>query len=94
MPRLLLDHALKVHFLKLMFAFHECTFCPIGTTLVNHFSPTVIVTMALKRVASKEISERSNREAVEKASVKFPICVEIQLFIKKDSTLTWHQVQQ
>jgi len=39
LPDFLLDHALKVDLLKLMFSFHGCPFCPTSTTLVKNFLP-------------------------------------------------------
>lgn len=57
MSSLLLDHSLKANFLKQIFYFHECPFCPTVTKLVKHFSPSVIVTMAPKGAASRETIE-------------------------------------
>jgi len=71
-----------------MFACHECLFYPTGTIVVEHFSPTIIVTMAPKGIASKDNTESSIREAVEQTPVNFPVYSDTQLYVEKDSYLT------
>lgn len=56
---------------------------------MKHFSLAVILTMEPKRFYLKETTRSSNREVVEKALVDLPVYADIQLFIEKESTLTW-----
>jgi len=77
-----------------MFAFHEFPFCPKGTTLVKHFLPADIVTMAPKKSASKETTKSSIREVVEQAPVVLRVYVDTQLFREKESTLTGQHVNE
>lgn len=86
MPGLMLDHALKVNFLKLMFACNESPFYRTSTTLVKHFSLVFIVTMALKRVASIETTGINAKEVVEKALVNLPICGHSTIYRKEVNT--------
>jgi len=44
--------------------------------------------MEPKRVASKETIERNIEEAIDKASIYFPVYADTQLFIEKRSSLT------
>lgn len=64
-----------------MFACHKCHFYPTGTTLVKHFSPAVNITMAQKRVASKETPESSTGEVIEQTPVDLPVYADTQPFI-------------
>lgn len=56
-------------------------------------SPIVIVSMSSKRVASKETTESSTVEEIEKTSVDLPVYADTQLFIEKGSSLTWQQIK-
>jgi len=49
--------------------------------------------MPYKRVASKETTESSTREEVEKTSIGFLVYVDTQLFIDKGTTLTWKHIK-
>lgn len=51
-------------------------FFSLGTKLVKHFLLAIIVTMALKRVFSKEDMESGTREVVEKTPVHFPVYID------------------
>ena len=46
--------------------------------------------MEPKRTTSKETTKISTGEAVEQASVDFPMYEDTQLFMEKVSSLTWH----
>jgi len=59
----------------------------IGTMVFKNFHTTIIVTMAPKRVVSKDTTWRSTREVVEKMPVDFLVYQDTQLFVEKDSDL-------
>jgi len=45
--------------------------------------------MTTNRASSKDTTERSTGEVVEKTPVDFLLYADTQLFIEKESTLTW-----
>ena len=50
--------------------------------------------MAPKRSNSKDTTERSTREEVKSSLVNFPINSDNQLFIEKESYITWQKVNE
>ena len=60
---------------------------------MKRFSLVAIVTMSLKRATTRETITSNIGEAIEQAPVNLPIYADTYLFIEKESTLTWKQVQ-
>ena len=52
-------------------------------------SLAVMVNMASKRDASKETTDSSTEEVVEKTLLDLPVYGDTQLFIEKGKTMTW-----
>jgi len=50
--------------------------------------------LAPKRSISKDTTKSSTREAVESIPVNLPIFSDTQLFIEKDSNITWYKVNE
>jgi len=63
---------------------------PIGIVGVDHFSSSIIVLMAPKGTASKDTTKSNTREIVESK----PIYLDTQLFIEKESYVTWQKVNE
>lgn len=64
-------------------------FPPTSIAGVEHLSSSVIVIMESKRIDSKDTIESSTREVVESKKFYFPIYSDTQLFVEKESDLTW-----
>ena len=64
-----------------------------GTTIVENFSLASIVTMAPKRASSKDTTESSTGEEIEKIPMDLLVYANTQLFVEKDSNLTWHKLK-
>lgn len=52
----------------------------------------VVIIMPLQRSTSKETTKSSISEVFESTLATMPILFESQLFIEKDSDITWHRV--
>lgn len=91
---LLLDLAFKVDLQKLIYYFHEGLSPPTYIIIVEHFSPAITITMAPKRSSSKYTTGSSTGEAVESIPVNLLVNSSTQLYVEKESYLTWKKVNE
>lgn len=64
---------------------------PTDIAGVENFSSSVTITMELKRFPSKDTTESNTREAIESTLVYLPVYLDIQLFVEKESDITWQK---
>lgn len=70
------------------------SFPPTSIIVVEHLSPTFTVVMEPKRDASKDTIEICTGEVVESTSVNFLVYSDTQLFVEKESDITWKKVNE